>query len=245
MIAAGLLFASARAFAAGYAELKSATLRGCRDIDPSEYHSGLIFNPDGYRSFYVRSECFQKAAVQFRDGTLCGEVRQRRALFSSSWAIAPKRCQRLVAEGIAADQRSLEDIRRSYLKGPVRLRDFRIERNGNGRDFDIIPSFSGEFAHGYRLVFEILPGKPGAAPILLHAAGHYLDGDSNLSLFVRQDELRRRFAQWAPAQPHAVRATLTLDVGFGGQSGYWSEEFIERIFPVAQRTQTLTRTARF
>ena len=243
-VAAGLLFATAQALAASYGELKSMAVRRCQDIDPSEYHTGLIFNPEGYRSFYVRSECFQQAAVQFRDRALCDEVRQRRALFSSSWAISANRCRELVAEGIAADQRSLEETRRQYLERAVRLRDFRIERNGNGRDFDIIPSFSGEYAHGYRLDFEILP-ETGAAPILLYGSGHHLDGNSNLNLFVRQGDLRRRFARFELAQPYTVRATLTLDVGFGGQSGYWSDEFIERIFPRAQRTQTLVRAIRF
>ena len=33
---------------------------------------------------------------------------------------------------------------------------FRIERNGNGRDFDIIPTFTGAYGHGYQLIFEIL-----------------------------------------------------------------------------------------
>ena len=43
------------------------------------------------------------------------------------------------------DRKTLEDIKRLYIKEGVTLRDFRIERNGNGRDFDVIPFFGGDF----------------------------------------------------------------------------------------------------
>jgi hypothetical protein len=135
-------------------------------------------------------------------------------------------------------------LRNSYLKGAVTLRDFRVERNGNGRDFDILPSFEGEFAHGYRLTFAIVPAA-GRTPITIHSSGYYLDKDSNISAFVRQHELRRLFPDFTLGRDYAVRATLTLDVGNGGQSGYWSEAFIERVFPVRMRSQSLMRQARF
>ena len=81
----GLLLDVTFAFPSGYTELRMAALKQCQAIDPADYQSGLFFNPDGYRSYYVRSECFQKTAVQFRDEALCAEVRQRVSLLSSSW----------------------------------------------------------------------------------------------------------------------------------------------------------------
>ena len=83
----------------GYTELRMAALKQCQAIDPADYQSGLFFNPDGYRSYYVRSECFQKTAVQFRDEALCAEVRQRVSLLSSSWGYSRTRCRELVAQG--------------------------------------------------------------------------------------------------------------------------------------------------
>ena len=145
----GLLLDVTFAFPSGYTELRRAALKQCQAIDPADYQSGLFFNPDGYRSYYVRSECFQKTAVQFRDEALCAEVRQRVSLLSSSWGYSRTRCRELVAQGVAADRKTLEEIKRLYIKGAVTLRDFRVERNGNGRDFDIIPSFAGDYAHGY------------------------------------------------------------------------------------------------
>ena len=76
----------------------------------------------------------EQQPVRFRDESLCAKVRQRRTLFSSSWGYAPARCRQLVADGAAADRGELEKMKRAYVAGAIKLRDFRIERNGNGRD---------------------------------------------------------------------------------------------------------------
>jgi hypothetical protein len=235
---------AAVSFSAGYDEQRSAAVKSCQAIDPAEYRSGLAFNPDGHRSYYVRSECFQRAAVRFRDETLCAQVRERRALFSSSWGYSGARCRELVAAGQAADRRDLEEMRKNYLAGAVRLRDFTIERNGNRRDFDIIPAFAGGYAHGHRLRFEIVPPERGRE-ILLHSSGYYVDGNSNLRIFVRQAEIRARFAEFALDRPYLVRATMTLDVGNGGLAGMWSDAFIERVFPLRERSQSVEKEIRF
>ena len=241
----GMMLDVGAAFAASYAEMRAAAVKACQAIDPAAYQSGLLFNPDGYRSFYERSACFQRAAVQFRDTALCAEVKRRLSLLSSSWGYSRTHCRELVAEGAAADQRELQEMKRAYRSGPVTLRDFRVERNGNGRDFDIIPSFAGDYAHGYRLTFEIVLADPGAAPILVHSSGYHVDGNSNLRVFVRQEELRQRFPGFVLDHPYTVRATLLLDVGYGGGAGYWSDAFIERVFPARERSQAITREVRF
>lgn len=223
-----------------YATARAAAVAECEAIDPAAYQSGLYFNPDGYRSYYERSACFQKAAVQFRDESLCTSVRQRRSVFASSWGYSPAQCQKLVSEGIAADFAALDAMRRKYAQGAVQLRTFRIERNGNGRDFDIIPAFSGSYAHGYRLTFEILAASSSGAPVLIHSSGYYLDGNANLRIYVPQADIRYRLPNFALGRPYQVRATAILDVGNGGQSGSWSDAFIERVFAIRSRSQTLT-----
>ena len=228
-----------------YAELRSAAVVQCQAIDPSEHQTGLLFNPEGYRSYYVRSECFQRVAIQFRDDSLCAEVRRRISLFSSSWGYSQAQCRELVAQGATADQRALDEMKRAYTRGAVVLRDFRVERNGNGRDFDVIPSFAGDYAHGYRLTFEIVPADHGAVPILLHADGYFVDERSSLRVFIRQEDVRRRFPHFVLDHPYTVRATFILDVGYGGPAGYCSDAFIERVFPVRERSQTVTRDVRF
>jgi len=227
-----------------YADARSKAVKSCEAIDPSESQSGLIFNPDGYRSYYVRSKCFQEAAVVFRDSALCEPVKERRSLVSSSWGYSPSRCRQLVTEAVAADRAALEGLKREYAAGAITLRDLRIERNGNGRDVDIIPAFTGTYAHGYTLTFEIL-ANPSGAFTLLHTSGYYLDEKSNLRIYVAQADIKQRFPGFSLNHPYSVRATITLDVGYGGQSGYWSPAFIDRVFPTRQRSQSITRQATF
>jgi hypothetical protein len=239
------LLALASVRANDYDTARSAAVSKCEAINPSEHQSGLLFNPDGYRSYYVRSECFQRTAVQFRDDTLCARVRQRRSLFSSSWGYSPAHCREIVAEGKAADRTELDDMKRLYVADGVRLRAFQIERNGNGRDFDILPVFSGGYGHGYTLKFEILDGNASDVPVLVHASGYYVDASSNLRIYVRQTDIRERFSNFALNRPYRVRATIVLDVGTGGSAGSWSDAFIERVFPVRERSQSITRETVF
>lgn len=238
------LFATAKAIAFEYTEARSNAVKACDAINPSQSQSGLLFNPDGYRSYYVRSKCFQEVAVEYRDPNLCDQVKERRSLFSSSWGYTAARCRQLVAEGAATDRAALEAIKTGYVAGGITLRDFRIERNGNGRDFDIIPSFAGMQAHGYTLAFEILPSTSGA-PLLLHRSGYYLDAKSNLRIYVRQTDMTKQFPGFSLNRPFSVRATVTLDVGFGGQGGYWSPAFIEGVFPARDRSQSITKQVTF
>lgn len=230
--------------ARGYDEMRADATARCETINPSDYQSGLAFNPDGYRSYYVRSECLQRTAVQFRDASLCRDVKQRRSLLWSSWGYSESRCRELVKEGIDGDRKALEEMKRRYREGAMMLRDFRVERNGNGRDFDVIPSVAGSYAHGYELRFEIIDTS-STGPVLVYATGSYLDATSNLRYFVRQSELRQRFPALTLNRAYAVRASVTLDVGNGDAAGYWSPQFIERVFPARDRTQSLTKPTLF
>ena len=236
-------FSPCASSASDYAARRAAAKQHCEAISPSESESGLFFNPDGYRSFYVQSQCLQEAAEQYRDTSLCDKVRRRYSLFSSSWGISSTQCQKLVAKGIESDRAELEKEKQHYAANPARLLRFRIERNGNGRDFDFIPEFSSGNPHGYRLVFEIM--GVGEQPILLHSDGYYIDPNSKLRIFVRQADVRSRFPGLLLNHTYSVRGTAILSIGMGGASGYWSDEFLESIFPLRARSQSLTIESKF
>jgi hypothetical protein len=229
--------------ASDYAARKAAAKQHCEAISASESESGLFFNPDGYRSFYVQSQCFQTAAEQYRDSSLCDRVRRRYSLVSSSWGISSTQCQKLVAKGVESDRAELEKEKQLYAANPARLLRFRIERNGNGRDFDFIPEFSSGNPHGYRLVFEIV--GVGEQPILLHSDGYYIDPNSKLRLFVRQADVRARFPGLLLNHPYKLKGTAIFSIGMGGPAGYWSDEFLERSFPLRERSQSLTIESKF
>lgn len=184
--------------------------------------------------------------MKFRDPELCNQVRRRWALFSSSRGYSEKNCREQVKAGIRKDRETLNAMKREYDSGHVRITDFTVERNGNGRDYDIIPRFAGEGAHGYRLEFAILPDEPGAAPVPVHASGFYLKGaENNIRIFITRAELRERFPAFRPAQTHILRATLIYSTGHGTQAGRWSEAFIDNRFPVASRSQHLVKEIDF
>lgn len=237
--------ASAAALTNDYDQRRARAVASCEAIDAAKFQTGLLFNPDGYRSYYVRAECFQDAAVLYRDEALCAQARQRRSLFWSSWGVAPARCRELVRKGLEADRAQLEEMRRLYLAAPLTIQRFQIERNGNGRDFDIIPTFGGAYAHGYQLTFEILDPDAGRQPALLHSNGYYVSANANMRLFVRQSDVRQQLPDLVPRRAYPVRATMTLDVGNGGPAGYWSTAFVERIFPVRERSQSITQNVQF
>jgi len=151
----------------------------------------------------------------------------------------------LVAAGIADDQNVLEAKKRQYQTGALTLLEFHIERNGNGRDYDIIPIFAGAQKDSYILRSEITTGEGVSAPVLLRASGYYMDAGSRLRIFVRQAEIRNRWAGFSPGRIYSIRATIVLDVGVGSQAGHWSESFIERTFPTHERSQAITRENRF
>src|SRR5437763_8183937 len=149
--ASAILFGSLIASQPGmnYGRARAADVARCEAIDARAYESGLAFNPDGYRSFYLRSECFQKAAIFFRDAALCDRVIERRALFWSGWGDSPRNCRTLVTQAIDPDRAEREEPKRQYLAGGMVLQDFRIGRKGNGRDYDVIPGSAGAHGHAY------------------------------------------------------------------------------------------------
>jgi hypothetical protein len=230
--------------AVDYGNAHASAIKACEAIAPSESQGGLYFNPDGYRSYYVRSKCFQEAAVLFRDAALCDQVKERRSLLASSWGYTVARCRQLVTEGTAADRAELERLKAAYAAGGITLRDVRVERNGNGRDFDLIPGFTGAYAHGYTLTFEIVPNAP-APPVLLHTSRYHLDEQTDLRIYIRQVDIQQRFTGFSVNRAYAVRATVTLDVGDGGPAGYWSPAFIDSVFPTRERSQSIIRQLTF
>jgi hypothetical protein len=125
-------------------------------------------------------------------------------------------------------------------------RPVRIEREGNGRDIDLIAAFSGEGAHVYEPRFEILREAYAAPPVLIDASRFSPKGTiDNIRVYVRTADMRRRFPGFALNQTWPVCATLVYSAGTGTYQGQWSSAYIESRFPLKERTQTLTREIRF
>jgi hypothetical protein len=233
----------APAAAQSYAELRAAAVRKCEAVDPSEYQSGLAFNPDGMRSYYPRSACFQDVAAKFRDESLCALVKERWSLLWSSWAYSETQCRKLVAEGEAKDREILDELRSRQLAKGVKLRDFSIERYGNRRDFVVVPLLERGESHRYTLRVEILVPEGEVVPIA--AIIRELWGNENMRIQVRQDDIRQRFPGFELDHRYRVRAALVLDPGWGSGFGRWSDAEAERIFPTDARSQIVIKELTF
>ena len=243
ILLAALVFAVAQTSPPSYDTARAAALKACEAIDASASQSALAFNPDGYRSFYLRSECLPTAAVQFRDLTVCERVKERRAMLWSSWGYSPDNCRTLVRQGLAADRKEIDDVRRRYLASGMVLRDFRVERNGNGRDYDLRPVFDGSDGHGYTIAIEIIPS--GGRPIAIHTNGYFVDPRSALSIYIRLQDIRAHFAGFEPGRSYAVRTTATFSQAANDSSRFMSDAFLEGLFPLRERTRSVVKAVRF
>jgi hypothetical protein len=218
-----------------YVARRAEAVKACEAIDPSQSQSGLLFNPDGYRSYYLRSLCYQQAAVRFRDAALCAQVKERHSLFFSSWGYSERNCRALVEEASSRDRASLEAARRDYLAGHMTLDDFRIELNGNGRDFDVLPIVSGSTPHSYHLRLA-----SGGAEI--HANGYFVGG-GQLNIFVRRADVERALGDLS--RPIEVTATMTFALPSPPGDAQWSDAFVESVWPARERVQSVTKLTEF
>jgi hypothetical protein len=148
-----------------------------------------------------------------------------------------------VGRAVEADRAEIAESRRRYLADSMKLGDVRIERNGNGRDYDVVPVFDGANGHGYTITIEIIP--PVGNPIAVHTDGYYVDPRSELRLFIRQQDIRARVPAFEPGRTYRVRATATFTLPAGSSSRFMSDAFLEGVFPLRERTRSVTREIRF
>lgn len=90
-----------------------------------------------------------------------------------------------------------------------------------------------------------LRGIQGGGSIVIHESGYYVDGSGNLSIFLRQEEIRKRFPEFSPGRPYTLKCTVTLALGNGGPAGYWSDAFLREVFPQSERTHSISKKVRF
>lgn len=242
--ACGSILGTLAARAAEYdVQLQQSVIR-CEQIDADDYQTGLWFNPDGYRSYYIRSNCYQQAAERLRTPQLCAQVNRRLALFSSSWGVSESNCRAQVAKKLEKDRTELMTLRQQYLEDPVRLVALRMEPNGNGRDYDFIPLFEGNFAHRYRLTLSLIDDL--GSRHLIHENSYHISGpDSRLSLYVRRTDIQAAYPPLEPDRNYRLQAQLELSVGTNMTDGMISDDVLEGVFPAAERTQSLVTNVSF
>ena len=223
------------------AERYATAVNKCKTINPDEYRSGLAFNPDGYKSYYVRSKCFQHAAIDFRAPVLCSEVSQRLAFFSSTWGYSERNCRKLVKEKQAKDRIYIEEDKAKVANKFVRLNDFTVAVNSSGRVFILSPTFTSGHGHSYRLNITLIDPQDNTHSALIHSKGYHLDGKGKILIHLQSKEIRERFPKFTLNRPYTVEANLVLVTG----SASMNEKFINEVWPLEDRSQTITKNMTF
>ena len=242
----GLLLSVTGSIAAAgnnYDSRRAADLQKCQAIGPREHRSGMVMNPDGYQSYYLRSHCLQRVAESYRDESLCEDVRERWSLFTSTWGVSEKRCRSLVSEGMEQDNRAISALKKTYADSDLIFKDFTVVKNGNGRDFDLIPQFYGDGSLAYTLNFYLL--MPDQEPMLIHSSGYNVTGKSRIRIYLPVSELRELVPTFSNRSDHLVRATLEYSTPQGHLQNRWHPDFLEQRFPRSDRTQTLEKRVDF
>jgi len=233
-----LLLFSAWAQADYAARLSAAQLR-CEAVPAMESHSGLLFNPKGYRSYYGRSACYQRLAVDFRQPEFCKMVWRRFSVFASSWGYSEENCISLFEQAALDDAESIAVIRDAYLRGPVRLIDAVLRKNGNRRDFDLLPAFTAGYASSYLLTFYIVNNQGDKVQI---AEQGFSLGEAapEISLYIKQEDIISRLAGFDEHQQYEMLFELRLMLPLGRGGAVWPLQWVDSFWPETERVQRLT-----
>lgn len=183
-------------------ERKAADVARCDGIDPAAYFTGMLFNPQGMQTGYERASCFNRLALEYRDLSLCAEVRERGSLFFDGSALSRQACEQRVREAAAGDRQVvIADIHR--------LDEVQWFRNGNGRDFDVHVRTVGSYAHRYALTVQMLDAG-GRRRTLWHREIGLRAGNIGPRALVRSADMDAAAAALGVQPPYRLRVSLAL-----------------------------------
>ncbi len=230
-----LLLGSASALAS-YNERLQSGIAECEAIPAFESHSGMWLNPEGYGAYWGRSACYQKVATEFRDISLCDRVYRNYSLFSSSWGYSRENCRVLVAGVQREDVAELQKLKAAYNTGPVVLVDVLLQKNGNGRDVDVIPEFSAGHAGSYILTLFLV--DDAAKKFEITSNSFYLgDGKSDINWYIPRETILAAMPHFDDSAEYAVVINIEFSLPLGRANGVWPETWPEQIWPVKERRQ--------
>ena len=188
-----------------FKEQKSRGIAKCDEFSRHDYQTGLIFNPSGYQTFYLQSECFQKLAVEVRDISLCSEVQERKSWFFNGSAVSEERCIQLVKQLLEKDQSEAARI-----VGIHKIAELHFARNANGRDVDLRVVTRGSFWHKYKLLIEC-ESASGSGTAKIYEKEHTLgQQDHDLNLFIPIKEISQSLEGGIVDKELSVHAMLEL-----------------------------------
>ena len=235
-----LLMVIAGNVSADYQEQLERMVANCEQIPAFKSHSGLVLNPEGYQAYWERSACYQKLAIRFRKSSYCEKVFQRYALFSSSWGYSKKTCKKRVAEEREKDKAYLLSLRDQFARTPVILVDLDIIKNGNGKDFDVIPLFTWGYKSSYEMTLSLIDEQAERYDI---AKTSFLLGEDrpDIRWFIRRQMFEDAMPGFDDKEQYIVESRLTASVSVGRSNSVWDPNWIESVWPRKERSMVFSR----
>jgi hypothetical protein len=79
----------------------------------------------------------------------------------------------------------------------------------------------------------------------IHTNGYYADPRSELTLFIRREEITARVPAFVADRVYQMRVTTTYSLPAPSDARFMSDAFLQSAFPLRERVRTITRDVRF
>jgi hypothetical protein len=177
----------------------------CQSIPASTYESFLIFNPSNLQTYYFRSYCYQRVAVDTRDESLCDQVKERKALFLDGSGISPAACRKAVGE-----IRSKDFAERVRPESVHKIQRVEIT-TAPSRDIELRVTPVGSLWGSYRFSVTLLDGSGRDVGVLSDIETHLSDRNDVLFASLQRRKIEALMgAQNGCGKAASVRIGLTL-----------------------------------
>ncbi|MEX0915166.1 MAG: hypothetical protein WD397_02275 [Wenzhouxiangellaceae bacterium] len=226
---AGLLVSTA--IADDWRESFQNDLAECESIPADAYETGLLFNPAGRRTYFKRSRCLQRVAIEWRDLELCNRVKQRRSLLFSGNAVSEKACRANVAEQLKRDRERAESI---HVDDFHMLVGARLERpHYLGGDYLLHLETEGSHSGSYQIRIEVWPNSSSGSLVIEEYSQPLGSSGGSLMHTICQHKVRETLKRHSMDREVRVRIILELPLRTR------TDQFVLALLPTESRRSTL------
>jgi hypothetical protein len=177
----------------------------CQSIPSHTYNTFLIFNPSDYQTYYFRSECYQKVALQTRDVKLCDQVKERKSFFLNGSAVSQQACLKAVN-----NQESQDFAERVKPESIHKIEKVEINPTLSG-DFDVKVFPAGTLWGTYKFSVSLLDSSGKFIGILDELDTHLSDRKDPLSTTLYRQKIQQLVgSQLKSGQMYNIQVSLKL-----------------------------------
>ncbi len=138
------------------------------------------------------------------------------------------------------DTAELRALKVAYNTGPVRLVDVQLQKNGNGRDIDVVPQFSAGYAGAYTLTLYLVDETKKKFQIT--STSFYLgDGKPDIMWYIPRETIMAAMPNFDETSEYNIVINMVFSVPLGRVNGLWPEAWPEQIWPAKQRSEQFIR----